>query len=409
MILAGTAALFLVPAAGQSQFPQGPGGPPGGGPPGGGFRGGFDPNQFWNMLSGGKSVIDRNSLDPRMQGWFDRMAERAGITDGKMTKEQFDAYQQRRMTEGFGGGRGGPPGSPPGTPGAPAAPGAPEDRRGGPSPDQANSMAENFFHRYDLNGDGYLNNDEMPEALRIEREKFDTDRNGLIDLNEFKAYFQARMQSYRAERDASRRDTRDDSQEDEPKKPVVYRAGTLPKGIPAWFAQLDSDGDAQIGLYEWKNSGRPLEEFFKYDRNNDGFVTVDEVMYFVAQNGEGNGGDERSGGFPGSRGGMAMGGPGSPWGGSPGMGGPGGFGGFGRPGGFGMPGGPGGMMGRGDGTRNMRYLPPGGGDGGRQWPGPNGNGELKGRGRFGGGPGGDNGKGGRPKGKNRDRDGSKDG
>ncbi len=397
MILAGTAALFLLPAAGQSQFPQGPGGfPGGGGPPGGmGGRGGFDPNQFWNMLSGGKSVIDRNSLDPRMQGMFDRMAARAGITNGKMTKEQFDAYQQQRQAER--GGAPPTPAAPPGAPATPAAPGTPQDRRGGPSPDQANSMAENFFRRYDLNGDGYLNNDEMPEALRIEREKYDTDRNGLIDLNEFKAYFQARIQSYQAERNASRRDTRDDSQEDEPKKPVVYRAGTLPKGIPAWFAQMDSDGDAQIGLYEWKNSGRPLEEFFKYDRNNDGFVTVDEVMYFVAQSGEGNGGEERPGGFPGSRG-MAMGGPGSPWGGSPGMGGPGGFG---RPGGFGMPGG---MMGRGDGTRSMRYGSPG-----------DGNGEMKGRGRFGGMPGGDNAKGGfgRPrgegKGKNRDRDSKKDG
>jgi type II secretory pathway component GspD/PulD (secretin) len=56
--------------------------------------------------------------------------------------------------------------------------------------------AEALFRRLDQNGDGVLNNDEMPGALRAEREKWDTDHNGLIDLNEFKAYFQARMAQF---------------------------------------------------------------------------------------------------------------------------------------------------------------------------------------------------------------------
>src|SRR5207244_11367489 len=72
-------------------------------------------------------------------------------------------------------------------------------------------------------------------------------------------------------------------EEDEVKKPVVYHAGNLPKDIPDWFKQIDSDGDGQIGLYEWKVSGRSLEEFRKIDRNNDGFLTIDEVMRYVAE------------------------------------------------------------------------------------------------------------------------------
>ena len=56
----------------------------------------------------------------------------------------------------------------------------------------------------------------------------------------------------------------------------------MPKDIPDWFKQIDSDGDGQIGLYEWKVSGRSLDEFRKIDRNNDGFLTIDEVMRYVA-------------------------------------------------------------------------------------------------------------------------------
>jgi hypothetical protein len=69
----------------------------------------------------------------------------------------------------------------------------------------------------------------------------------------------------------------------EERRPVVYRAGHLPPGLPDWFAQLDTDHDAQIGLYEWKHSGRPLEEFRAMDRNNDGFLTVEEVLWYLAR------------------------------------------------------------------------------------------------------------------------------
>jgi len=66
-------------------------------------------------------------------------------------------------------------------------------------------------------------------------------------------------------------------------KPVVYRAGNLPKELPAWFAQLDRDHDGQVGLYEWKDSGRSLEEFRAIDRNDDGFLTVEEVLAYTAK------------------------------------------------------------------------------------------------------------------------------
>ena len=67
----------------------------------------------------------------------------------------------------------------------------------------------------------------------------------------------------------------------EDKRPVVYRAGNLPKDIPSWFTAMDTDKDGQVGLYEWKAQGRPQSEFQALDLNGDGFITVEEAMRTV--------------------------------------------------------------------------------------------------------------------------------
>jgi hypothetical protein len=285
--------LFLI--VGSLGFAQGPppdGGFQGGGR-GGGGRGGFrggNPADFFNRLSGGKDVIDRSTLDPNMQRMFDRMAGRLGITNGQITRDQFMTMSQNRGQRGGGGGGDGGGGGRGGPPGDNASP------QGGPSPDRTKQMADRMFRQLDVNGDGVLNNDEMPEALKAERDKWDTDHNGLIDQTEFLAYFQARVQQFMIDRNGQGNSDAPDSAdplplpeatpppEPEIKRPVVYRSGKLPKELPAWFQQLDTDNDAQIGLYEWKASGRPIEEFLKMDRNNDGFLTVQEVLSYLAKN-----------------------------------------------------------------------------------------------------------------------------
>jgi hypothetical protein len=67
------------------------------------------------------------------------------------------------------------------------------------------------------------------------------------------------------------------------RRPAAHRGSRLPKELPGWFAELDTDGDGQIGLYEWKTSGRSLAEFRRIDRNDDGFLTVEEVLRYVRQ------------------------------------------------------------------------------------------------------------------------------
>jgi len=59
-------------------------------------------------------------------------------------------------------------------------------------------------------------------------------------------------------------------------------AGTPPKGLPPWFEALDTNKDGQISLREWLAGGKTLEEFRKFDLNDDGLITAEEVLGPVA-------------------------------------------------------------------------------------------------------------------------------
>jgi hypothetical protein len=436
-------ALLLGPTVGMSQFggqPGGFGGPAGGGRGPGGFGGqpgGFgatDPNDRWNQYTGGKAVWKRSEItDPNMVMRFDRIAQMVGATNGQITKDQYVGMMQaraQRFTQQGNAPAGGAPMGAPQTPGfaggpnpwagfAGAQPGGWNQPsgwnqggggwggrpRGGFGPGggglNVDAIAAYRFRQLDTNGDGLLNNDELAadETLQAERQKWDTNGDGAIDLNEFTEYIRARIQQFQAGGPGGSQgwNPMQMLEDDADKKPTVYRAGKLPPNIPPWFRQYDTDGDGQVGLYEWKAAGRAIAEFEAMDLNGDGFVTVEEVMKTVV----GKAGDSSS---PGANpGGFAM-GPGG-FGGMGGFGGRGnrGFGGFG--GGQGMPGGGfGGGFGRGNrgpggfggfgGGQGMPGADQGGGFGGRN----------RGFGGFGGGqgmPGGDQGGGGGRRGRGR--------
>lgn len=57
--------------------------------------------------------------------------------------------------------------------------------------------------------------------------------------------------------------------------------GVAPKSLPRWFKDLDKDGDGQVALYEWRAGGKSLDDFQAYDRNDDGFITADEVLHYL--------------------------------------------------------------------------------------------------------------------------------
>jgi Ca2+-binding EF-hand superfamily protein len=354
----------------------------------------MDPNQIFNFMAGGKDVWVRSEItDPRQQMAFDRTAERMGVTNGQITREQYVAYMTERMAlRGVAAGAAGP--------GGPAAPG--QSPSGG-------DWVETLFRRLDRNGDNQLNSDEMPPQLRAELSRWDTNKDGLISLDEFREYMKNTVQQWQAGGGNWGQGPNWNSGGDQPgddeeeKKPVVYKGGNLPKELPPWFAQYDTDKDGQIGLYEWKATGRSIEEFQKYDRNGDGFLTVEEVLRVEAPNkpaastgqqvanvprGQGgfgamrlNWGGQQGGGAWGGQPGRGWGGPpGGGWGGQPG----GGWG--GQPGGGwgGQPGGGWGGQPGGGGPRGNWGGTPGGGQGD-----PNGGGRGGRGGRNRGGMGGD--------------------
>ncbi|MFL5341401.1 MAG: hypothetical protein ACJ8F7_14750 [Gemmataceae bacterium] len=331
-------------------------------PPGGmgGSRmimGGGDPNQFFNMLSKGKDVIVIDELDDRMKAMATRMTEGLKITNGQITREQFaEAMKQFRERMGGGGG-----------PGAPGGTGGPRGAGGTPDQAQLDQWAEARFNRLDTNHDGVLSAEEMDDNLKLEKEKWDKNGDGQIDLTEYKSYFNARWQLIQQERADAQKPS--DGDEEAVRKPNTYRAGKLPPDLPPWFVELDTDHDLQVGVYEWKAGKRPLKEFKDWDRNGDNFITIEEALLVVRlQKGATGPALASNGGGP----------NGTPGTGGAVMFGNGGFGAQGGPGAFRM-GGPGG-----------NWPPRGGDNAGGQWPsrGADNGGGMRGNR---GGPGGDNG------------------
>jgi hypothetical protein len=239
----------------------------------------MDPGQMFDQMSGGKNEIVISEVTDQRRQWFlNRIAQNAGVTNGKITRDQYIGGMQTMMAgwgnrgRGAGGGPGGVPQRPMDPAAAPQGGGA----GGGPPPANYDAEAEADFKRRDLNGDGFLNEDEMPGRLRQEWQQWDTNKDGKIDLKEYKAFYANRQQQ--RQQGGGGFGVIVAPVEEEEKKPPVYRAGKLPKGIPDWFEKLDTDKDGQIGLYEWKKSGKSIDEFLEMDTNQDGFLTIQEVM-----------------------------------------------------------------------------------------------------------------------------------
>ena len=230
-------------------------------------------------ISGGKDVIrsTNSTRGPRDDGslWF-----HVGLTGNTISRDQFKQAMTKVKEMAASGQlpsgmnfRGGP--------GGPGGPGGDMDRR-----------VEERFQRLDKNQDGVLSNDELTEALQGERDKYDTNHNGEIDLNEYRAYVNARMGGDSKSDEGPARAPAigigpggaAPEVEEERKRPTLLRAGNLPRDFP--YASLDTDVDGQVGLYEWKQAGRRIAEFLPMDLNNDGYLTVDEYYRWRKQRDE---------------------------------------------------------------------------------------------------------------------------
>lgn len=248
-----------------------------------------DPMQMFDRFAKGKDVISRSDLDPMQQMMFDRFAPMMGITNGQVSRDQFrNAAQQLTSRMADGGGMRMMGGFTAGAPGA-----------GGPTGDMMNQFYERRFRESDKNNDGLLQVEEMSDALKAEWKKWDTNNDGAVDLGEFKGYIQVRF-GQRGDNPAGLGEPNPanpevpnpppgQSPDADDQRNTVYRAGKLPQGLPAWFAQYDTDADGQVGLYEWVKAAKGVSEFREMDRNDDGLLTAEEVMKFTSEGKSSNG------------------------------------------------------------------------------------------------------------------------
>jgi Ca2+-binding EF-hand superfamily protein len=280
---------------GGGGMPFGPGGGQFGGNPFGG-GGNRDPNMMFDFLAKGRPFF-LTSETRMLREPLEKYLESKGITNGQVTREIFAQYNEQMKTSmtaignmnlpnfrqaanmmgpSADGSQGGMfPGGGAGGFGA-----------GRMNPvEMMNQWADAEFNRRDGNGDGYLNTDEMPDALKVDLARWDTNHDGLIDRNEFRAYFLARFAQGGDARQAN--PVTIILEEEFDKRPTVLRAGKLPKELK-WFSDLDIDKDGQIALWEWRQAGKSIEEFQSYDRNDDGFITPEEALRVMnVRNGNG--------------------------------------------------------------------------------------------------------------------------
>jgi len=288
-------------------------------PPGG--KGGkdgkkFDPTKWFEKASGGKDTVDI-SKQYMGKAEMELFAKENGITNGQLTKEQFLKYAEQ-MNElrqktgntgkgGYGKGQDGKGGYGKGGKGPD---GKGQDNKGeAPKPkitvsteEEVDKKAEEFFTKLDLNGDGFLNAEEIAKTrdLKNDWKKWDENKDELISLSEYKLYFREFTKRFneRVNENEAKRQNREDAkssstessgnrkiiiEEDEEILPIPIRAGgDLPKDFPSWFTEYDTNKDGQVSLYEWRvgKAGREMELFERMDRNEDGFLTIDEVMYY---------------------------------------------------------------------------------------------------------------------------------
>lgn len=148
-------------------------------------------------------------------------------------------------------------------------------------------QAVKTFEKFDEDGNGKLSSDEMSPEFRAKLGRWDANRDGVVGPEEYWAYYQDRLRSISEDVATGKIDLGLKRggpviPPAEERRPIMFRAGKLPKTLPVWFTKLDTDMDGQVSLYEWRKGGKSLKEFGDADRNADGLITAEETLRYLA-------------------------------------------------------------------------------------------------------------------------------
>ena len=209
---------------------------------------------FAVLAAGGAEWRRADAPDKKIAELFDRAAERLGLAGvPSIRRGEFLDYAMRFLLPGSS-----PPWKPPADP---------------------LKEADKIFRQLDKDQSGFLEEEEWPDRLRAVARRHDRNRDGRIDPGEYRDYFEGRVATtieFGPEPPAPA--PQEAAQPLVMRPSVAIRYGHLPKGLPAWFEELDFDRDGQIALHEWRKAGRPLDEFMAMDSNGDGLLPPDEYL-----------------------------------------------------------------------------------------------------------------------------------
>ncbi len=179
--------------------------------------------------------------------------------------------------------------------------------RGGSSDDGRNRMVDMFFGRYDRDGNGVLEGDELAQ-MRGGGDRYDTNSDGKVTRDEFLKALEGFGGSRGGDRGGDRGSDRGGSRfyaQGGDEQGGDARSGGSPsgagrksyrtltpaervaslEGLPDWFAGSDMDQDGQVKMSEFASSWSDdvVADFAQFDLNGDGIVTPNECLQAAEQ------------------------------------------------------------------------------------------------------------------------------
>lgn len=161
-----------------------------------------------------------------------------------------------------------------------------------PTTEDDRKTAREVISRYDRNKNGQLDSDEI--SSRFWGNPMDFDSNGDGRLSEMEL---ASRQAYRRTNEEDRRDRgRDDDRRrrDDDREYVevdfggrksyrMYDASGSPEGLPSFYSARDLNRDGQVSMNEYTSDWNDdrIEEYYRWDQNKDGVITIAEVRQGV--------------------------------------------------------------------------------------------------------------------------------
>lgn len=151
--------------------------------------------------------------------------------------------------------------------------------------DRIRKFASVNIKKHDKDGNSILEGDEL-KALGTSRDA-DQDGDGKITHNELVVFYTPKTATTSTLQPMvpSKTESRQPSDSDIQRKIVnstrkSYRFKSTKERLPSWrFAFKDANGDGQVSMSEYSRSwtDRTAADFQRYDRDNDGMITSDEV------------------------------------------------------------------------------------------------------------------------------------